>query len=73
MTAYSKMTKTQKKQKAQKLIMHALAATGYYISDNNAGEVDGMTAQEIEEYTAIVSEQMDRVAKLFGYESAWFG
>lgn len=63
------MTKTEKKIKAQVLIMQQLAKIGYgydweeFVSD--IGDED--------EAHEIVMKQMNRVAKMFGYQAAWFG
>lgn len=63
------MTKKEKKQKAQDLIMSQIAIIGYgerfneYIKELGGNE---------EEATAILKDQMDRVAKIFGFNSAWF-
>lgn len=62
------MTKTEKKQLAQDLIMHQVSIVGY-------GEFYEQYVQKIgdaEEADKILLEQMSRVAKLFGFENAWF-
>lgn len=60
------MTKKEKKQKVQDLIMHQLSIIGY-------GDSFQEYLQEVgDEGEQILFEQMCRVAKLFGYAKAWF-
>lgn len=60
------MTKTEKKKKAQALIMHQLSGIGY----GNAYEE---FIQEVgEEGETIILEQMNRIAKIMGFKHAWF-
>ena len=63
------MTKKEKKRKAQDLIMEQIAKIGY-------GDDYEAFKEEIgdpDEAERILKEQMDRVAKMFGYDQAWFG
>lgn len=62
------MTKAMKKVKAQDLIMEQLAKIGYGDDYSDYQELWG----DPEEATKILKEQMDRVAKLFGFKEAWF-
>lgn len=62
------MTVTQKKQLAQDLILHQVSIIGY-------GDEYEKFVNEIgnnEEADKILKQQMDRVAKMFGYKEAWF-
>lgn len=55
------------KLKAQEMLMHQIANVGYVIAES--GEIP----EDIrEEFTAICFKEMSRIAKLFGYEDAWF-
>lgn len=60
------MTQKEKKQKAQDLIMQQISIIGYGDSFqeymNEVGE-DG---------EKILKSQMDRIAKMFGFDGAWF-
>jgi len=62
------MTKTQKKRLAQDLIMEQIAIIGY--GDRYKEFVEQIGSSE--EADKILMEQMDRVAKMFGFNSAWF-
>lgn len=60
------MTKKEKKQKAQDLIMQQISIIGY-------GESFQEYLQEVgPDGEAILKEQMDRIAKIFGFKTAWF-
>jgi hypothetical protein len=62
------MTKKEKKQLAQDLIMRQMSIVGY-------GEAYEEYVKQIGSQTeadAILMSQMDRVAKLFGFLKAWF-
>lgn len=63
------MTKKEKKLKAQDLIMDQLAKIGYGDEYSDYQEFWG----DPEEAENILKEQMDRVAKMFGFKEAWFG
>lgn len=63
-----KITKTDKKKLAQDLIMRQIAIIGYGDKYNDFVDIVGNQ----EEADAIMLEQMDRIAKMFGYEGAWF-
>ncbi|MBR2555145.1 MAG: hypothetical protein IKE94_09820 [Aeriscardovia sp.] len=60
------MTKKEKKQKAQNLILHQISIIGYGDSFEEYMKEVGEDGQEI------LSQQMDRIAKMFGYDRAWF-
>ena len=60
------MTMKEKKQKAQDLIMSQIAIIGYGRPYEEYSEEVGEDAE------AIMKAQMDRVAKLFGFDKAWF-
>lgn len=62
------MTNTEKKQKAQDLIMQQISIIGYGESYNDFVKEIG----DEEEADKILKQQMDRVAKMFGYKEAWF-
>ena len=64
-----KMTKTEKKQLAQDLIMRQIAIIGY--GDAYAEYVKQIGSES--EADKIMMSQMNRIAKIFGYEHAWFG
>lgn len=62
------MNKTQKKQLAQDLILHQLSAVGYGNDyEEFIKEIGSQT-----EADHILKQQMDRIAKMFGYKEAWF-
>ncbi len=63
-----KLTKTEKKKLAQDIIMKQLAIIGY--GDRYEEFVNQVGNQE--EADEIMLEQMNRIAKMFGYEGAWF-
>ena len=60
------MTKREKKQKAQDLIMQQLSIIGY---GDNFQEYMNEVGEDGEQ---ILKEQMDRIAKMFGFTGAWF-
>lgn len=62
------MTRKEQKQKAQDLIMEHLSTIGYGEDYYEYADL----FDSIEEADACLSIQMDRVAKLFGYDRAWF-
>lgn len=62
------MTSKEKKLKAQDLIMQHLSTIGY---GSDFEEFAKLVGNE-EEATKILFQQMNRVAKLCGYDSAWF-
>lgn len=60
------MTKTEQKKLAQDLIMGQIAIIGY-------GERYEEFKQQVgDDADAILKAQMDRVAKIFGFNEAWF-
>lgn len=62
------MNKTQKKQLAQDLILHQLSVVGYGNDyEEFVKEIGSQT-----EADHILKQQMDRIAKMFGYKEAWF-
>lgn len=62
------MTIKEKKQKAQDLILHQISSIGY--GDSYEEFVSEIGSQF--EADRILKQQMDRVAKMFGYKEAWF-
>lgn len=60
------MTRKEKKQKAQDLIMDQIAIIGYGERFEEYMQEVGPEGQEI------LFEQMNRVAKIFGFKGAWF-
>lgn len=62
------ISRTQAKKAAQDLIMNHIATIGYGSRYEEFVEKVG----DMEEANAILMNQMDRVAKLMGYDSAWF-
>ncbi len=64
-------TKTGKKQRAQEMLMHGLANVLGYWTEENTFDVAVMTEDEIAEFGALLQQQADRVAKMFGYTNAW--
>ena len=64
-----KLTKTEKKKLAQDLIMKQLSIIGY--GDNYAEYINEIG--DMDEADNIIMEQMNRVAKIMGYDRAWFG
>jgi uncharacterized protein YvpB len=68
MVSDMKMTKTEKKKSAQDLIMHQIAIIGYGNKyEEYKNEVGSQT-----EADEILMEQMNRIAKMFGFRKAWF-
>jgi hypothetical protein len=60
------MTKTEQKKLAQDLIMNQIAIIGY-------GERYEEFKQQVgDDADAILKAQTDRVAKMFGFDEAWF-
>lgn len=62
------MTNTEKKQKAQDLIMEQISIIGY--GQNYADYVSEIGDEEAAD--KILKQQMDRIAKMFGFKEAWF-
>lgn len=63
-----KLTKRAKKQLAQDLILDHLSTIGYVSLYEDFVE----NFESSEEADAYIKAQMDRVAKMFGYDKAWF-
>ena len=63
-----KMTVKEKKQKAQNLILQQMSIIGYGESSEEFVSQIGIQFQA----DKILKQQMDRVAKMFGYDEAWF-
>lgn len=61
------LTKTDKKALAQELIMNQIAKIGY------GGEYEEFLEEigDDAEATKILHDQMDRVARMFGFKKAW--
>lgn len=67
-TRYPK-TVTAKKQAAQAELMHGIGKVlGYWVESPPFAD---MTEEEEAEFHALLLQQADRVAKMFGYEEAW--
>ncbi len=70
------MKKAEKKQLAKKLIMDQLAIIGYGERyDEFVRAIDDGTKYKedvLAEADEIIMEQMNRIAKLMGYNNAWF-
>ncbi|RCH68740.1 hypothetical protein DT019_08685 [Streptomyces sp. SDr-06] len=64
-----KMTRTELKRKAQDALMNGIANTLGYYDPRDCGVE--MTEAELAEFREIIQREADRVARLFGYESAW--
>ena len=62
------MTKKEKKYLAQDLLMRQIASVGYGEKYNEFVKKIGSQTEADE----ILMEQMNRVAKIFGYDHAWF-
>ena len=60
------MTKTEKKKKAQDLIMHHLSSIGYGLAYEDYIKAVGEDGEQI------VLEQMNRIAKIMGFKHAWY-
>ena len=60
------MTKTEKKQKARALIMHHMSGIAYGAQYEQYRDEIGEDAEKI------LYEQMERIAKVFGFDHAWF-
>jgi hypothetical protein len=56
------MTATERKQKAQDMLMHALGATFYAVGDDR-----DMPQQEKDAMALELRKQISRIEKLFGY------
>ena len=59
------MTKTEKKQKAQALIMDQIAKIGY------GSDYEAFIEDVGSDGSQVLKDQMDRIAKMFGYKEAW--
>ena len=62
----SKLNKKQLKEQVQHEMMHLIGNISYVIGDMNLNE------EHQEQFLAEAKKQADRVAKLFGYDEAWF-
>ena len=62
------MTATEKKIAAQDLIMQQISIIGY--GDDFEKFVNEVG--DLEEAQKILKKQMDRIAKMFGFNKAWF-
>ena len=60
------MTKKEQKEKAQDLIMYQISIIGYGTEYDEYKKEIGNNADEV------LKSQMDRIAKMFGYDQAWF-
>lgn len=71
------MTKAEKKKLTKKLVMDQLAKIGYGDGYDDfvyalAGDEPRFKEDVLAEADELLMEQMNRVAKLMGYEQAWF-
>jgi hypothetical protein len=64
-----KRTRTELKRLAQEALMQGIANQLGYYDPNDFG--DEMTDEERDELRQVMQREADRVARLFGYESAW--
>jgi hypothetical protein len=65
-------TRAEKKQLVQSELMHGMAnALGYWQERLTGEERDKLGEDGLAELQALMQEQADRVAKMFGYEKAW--
>lgn len=73
MTEVTKLkTRTAKKEWAQNELMHGMAnVLGYWTEHLSEEERDSLGEDGIVELRALLQQQADRVAKIFGYEQAW--
>lgn len=58
------MNKKEAKLKAQDIIMHCVSLAGYQLDDLSDTEAEAVRKE--------LKPQMDRIAKMFGYEESWF-
>jgi len=66
------MNRTEMKREAQDALMHGIANVLGYFQENNTPEGwDDWSEEKRDEYRAIMQREADRVARMFGYESAW--
>lgn len=65
--------KAAAKEKAREMLMHGIGNVLGYWGENNSGDLDEVEALGYteEEFNEVIGAQADRVAKMFGYESAW--
>jgi mannitol-1-phosphate/altronate dehydrogenase len=69
MAAEKPLTKTEKKLKAQEMLMTGIGnVLGYW---TESGFADEMTEAEQVEFQQALQQQADRVAKMFGFDKAW--
>lgn len=72
MDATQAKTRTEKKQFVQTELMHGMAnALGYWTERLTESERDALGEDGLAELQALMQEQANRVAKMFGYEKAW--
>lgn len=72
MDATQAKTRTEKKQFVQDVLMDGLANTlGYWQEHLTEDDRDRLGEDGLAELQALMREQANRVAKMFGYEKAW--
>lgn len=72
MDATQAKTRTEKKQFVQDQLMDGLSVTlGYWRERLTDSEREALGEEGLAELQALMQEQANRVAKIFGYEKAW--
>jgi hypothetical protein len=64
-------TKMGKRRRAQDIILDGVAVAIGYWTEQNHFDMAVMTQEELKEFSVLLKQQADRVAKLFGYDEAW--
>lgn len=64
-------TPTSQKRRAQDILLHGIAVALGYWTEQNYFDVAVLTEKQQDEFSRILQQQADRVARLFGYENAW--
>jgi mannitol-1-phosphate/altronate dehydrogenase len=64
-------TRTAAKQEAQDILLHGVAVAMSYWQEQHPELAEQMTEAEEAEFQAVLHEQADRLAKVFGYSEQW--
>ena len=68
--AIKKISRTELKIKAQDELMYGIATV--LSADSNIEGILGDNVKRSDDYERVLKQQADRVAKLFGFDKAWY-
>ncbi len=64
-------SKRAARQEAQDILMHGVSVALGYWTEQHADLAEQMTEAEQDEFRALLQQEADRLAKVFGFQKAW--